>query len=58
MAWRSVWLRRGLILFSAAIVLQRVAERRPDKLALIGAIAATAVATIAIGWVFANRRER
>jgi len=48
MAFRSVWLSRGLILFSAAIVLQGVVERRLDKLVVIGTIAATAIATIAM----------
>ena len=58
MASRSGWLRGGLILFLAAIVLRGMAERRPDKLAVIEVTAATAIATIAIGWVFATRRER
>ncbi len=58
MVLRSVWLRRGLILFSAAVVLRGVIEHRPHRLAAIMAIAGIFIAAIAIGWMFATRRER
>lgn len=58
MAPRSTWLRRLLILFCAAIVVRGLAERRPDKVAVIAAMAALFVAVVAVGWLFAVRRER
>jgi len=58
MALRSIWVRRGLVLFAAAIIVRGVAERRPDKLEMIVAIAATFIAVVAVGWLFAIRRER
>lgn len=58
MASRSTWLRRGLILFSAAVVVRGLVERRPDKLIIIAALAALFIAVIGVGWLFAVRRER
>ncbi|PTD17037.1 hypothetical protein CV103_18595 [Sphingomonas fennica] len=58
MSSRSVWLKRGGILFAGAIVLRGLAERRPDKLAIISTVAGCFVAVVLIGWLFALRRER
>ena len=58
MASRSTWLRWGLVLFSAAIMLQGVAERRPYKLAITAATAVVFIAVVGVGWLFATKRER
>ena len=58
MAARSAWLRRGLVIISAAVVVKGLAERRPDKLGVIIAMVALFVAVVGIGWMFATRRER
>ena len=58
MTARSTWLRRSLLLFSAAIIVRGLVERRPDKLAVIAAMAALFIAVVGVGWLFALRRER
>jgi hypothetical protein len=58
MASRSTWLRSGLVLFSATVVVRGLGERRPDKLAVIAACVAVFVAVVGVGWLFASRRER
>lgn len=58
MSSRSLWLKRGSILFAGAVVLHGLAERRPEKLAIILMMAACFAAIVLIGWLFANRRER
>lgn len=58
MSARSVWIRRGLVLFSAAIVLRAIAERRPEKLPMLALTAGIFVAVIAVGWLYSMKRER
>ena len=58
MAWRSTWLRRVLVLFSAAIIVRALVEQQPDKLAMIAAMAVLFIAVVGVGWLFAVRRER
>jgi hypothetical protein len=55
--FRSVWFRRGLLLFAAVIVLRGIAERRPDKVVALGLNAFIFLAVIVLGWMFAIRRE-
>jgi len=50
MTARSTWLRRSLLLFSAAIIVRGLVERRPDKLAVIAAMAALFIAVVGVGW--------
>lgn len=54
---RSNWFRKGLILFSAVIVLRAVADRRPEKLEMLAVLAAIFAAVFLIGWAFARKRE-
>lgn len=58
MASRSTWLRWGFVLFSAAIMLRGVTERRAYKLAITAATAVVFIAVVGVGWLFATRRER
>lgn len=58
MASRSTWLKRGLALFSAAVIGRALVEQRPDKLAMIAATAVLFIAVVGVGWLFAARRER
>ena len=46
------------MLFSAAIIVRGLAERRPDQLAIIAAGVVLFVAVVGVGWRFAVRRER
>lgn len=55
---RTVWIRRGLVLFSAAIVLRAIAERRPDRLPVLALTAGIFVAVVMIGWLYSAKRER
>jgi len=38
-------------------VLQAIAERRPDRLPMLGLSVMIFVAVIGIGWLFANKRR-
>lgn len=58
MSSRTIWIRRGLILFSAAVVLRAVAEGRPEKLPMLILVAGIFVAVIVVGWLYSTRRER
>jgi hypothetical protein len=56
--FRSVWFGRGLLLFAALVVLRGIAERRPDRLVILGLNGFIFVAVILVGWLFVIRRER
>lgn len=58
MSSRTIWIRRGLVLFSAAIVLRAVAERRPEKLPMLALTAGIFVVVIVVGWLYSTKRER
>lgn len=58
MSSRSIWIRRGLVLFSAAVVLRAIAERRPEKLPMLALTAAIFVTVVVVGWLYSTRRER
>lgn len=58
MSSRTVWIRRGLILFSAAIVLRAIVEHRPEKLPMLALTTGIFVAVVVIGWLYSARRER
>jgi len=55
---RKVWLKWAVIAFSAAIVTKASIERHPDRLFMLGMIAAIGAAVVTTGWLFANRRSR
>lgn len=57
MAVQSGWIRKGLIVFSAAIVMRAVADRRPEQLEMLGVLAVIFAAVVLIGWAFARKRE-
>jgi hypothetical protein len=55
---RTIWWRRAIIGLTALIVLQGIADRRPDKLPMLGLGVMIWVTVIGIGWLFANKRRR
>ena len=58
MSSRSIWRGRGVILFAALVVLKNLAERRPEKFAILLMVAGIFGAVVMIGWLFALQRDR
>ncbi|MEQ6334670.1 hypothetical protein [Sphingobium sp. MK2] len=58
MTSRTVWIRRGLVLFSAAIVLRAIVERRPEKLPMLALTAGIFVVVVVVGWLYSMLREK